>query len=342
MQITTKDFGNDYSLITITNDNGFELSLTDLGARIVSLKVPVSTGKREIVLGFDSASEYLQKDSFIGASIGRVAGRIKDGKFNIDDQSYQVQINEGTNTLHGGTPGFDTKKWAYKIVEGQNESSVIFHLDSPEGEHGFPGNMSIDVTYTFNNDNIWHLETTAKTDKDTLYNPTNHVYFNVMGDVTETIDDNSLQVDSDYFAPLQPNSIPTGEKMAVDGTPYDFRQAKTLREVFSSDFAQKNQVNGIDHPFFLNNPMVGKESAKLVSADKEVSVSVSTDATSLVMFTANFGDNTPIMHGKKLANHAAITFETQSAPGSERFPEFGDIVLRAGDTYKTVTEFKLN
>lgn len=342
MQVKTKDFGNNYDLITIINDNGFELSLTDLGARIVSLKVPTSTGKREIVLGFDSANEYLEKDSFIGASIGRVAGRIKDGKFNINDQSYQVQINEGTNTLHGGTPGFDTKKWTYKISENENEIAVIFHLDSPEGEHGFPGNMSIDVKYLLNNDNIWHLETTAKTDKDTLYNPTNHVYFNVMGDVTETIDDNLLQVDSDKFAPLEPDSIPTGKKMSVDGTPYDFRQAKTLHDVFISDFAQKNQVNGIDHPFFLNNPAVGKESAKLVSPDKEVSVSVSTDATSLVIFTANFGEVTPIMHGKKLANHAAITFETQSAPGSEQFPEFGDIVLRVGDTYKTVTEFKLN
>ncbi|MHC9537459.1 galactose-1-epimerase [Dellaglioa sp. BT-FLS60] len=342
MKTTTKDFGNDYQLITMTNDNGFELSLTDLGARIVSLKVPTSTGKREIVLGFDSASEYLEKDSFIGASIGRVAGRIKDGKFNIGDQSYQVQINEGTNTLHGGTPGFDTKKWAYKIVEGQNESSVIFHLESPEGEHGFPGNMAIDVTYTFGNDNIWHLETTAKTDKDTLYNPTNHVYFNVSGDVTETIDNNLLQVDSDYFAPLEPDSIPTGEKMAVAETAYDFRQPKLLHDVFTSDFAQKKQVDGIDHPFFLNNPAVGKESAKLVSSDKEVSVSVSTDQTSLVIFTANFGEDTPIMHGKKIANHAAITFETQVAPGSERFPDFGDIVLRAGDTYKAVTEFKLN
>ncbi|MBF8808533.1 MAG: galactose-1-epimerase [Enterococcus lacertideformus] len=338
MTITEKDFGQGYRLITLTNKCGLQLAVTDLGARIVRLAIH----NKELVLGFDSAQEYLSKDAYIGASIGRTAGRIENGQFSLNDQTYQLHVDPVTgHTLHGGSPGFETKKWSYQIFENEQECTVKFNTLSPDGEHGFPGNLSVEVCYTLTKDNVWRVQTCAISDKETLFNPTNHVYFNLTGDVTQSIDEHTLWLDSDYFAPLRADSIPIGIKTAVIDTPFDFRTPKTLASVFASDFEQKNLFDGIDHPFFLNKQGLKNVSAYLLSPDKKVKVSVSTDASSVVLFTANFGLDTPEIHGKKSANHGGITFETQIAPGAEQYPTFGNVYLAPHTTFKTVTEFKI-
>lgn len=342
MNITTKDFGAGYTIITITNPNGLQLTVSDLGARITSLKVPTTNGLRELVLGFDTAKEYLEKDVYIGASIGRVAGRIQNGTFQIDRKIYKVQVDETTgNTLHGGTPGFESKKWQYQIIDNDDEASVIFYTVSPDGENGFPGNLYVEIRYTLTSANVWKVETRATSDKDTLFNPTNHVYFNLTGDVTQPVDEHTLWVDSDRFAPLNRESIPIGEKLPVEGTAFDFRKSVKLKEIFNSTFDQKELVGGIDHPFFLNRPELSRSSVKLSSPDEVVTIEIATKEPSVVIFTANFGENTPIMHGKQLANHGGITFETQVSPGAEQYPDFGDIVLRTDSTYQTMTEFHI-
>lgn len=338
MHITEKDFGKNYHLITIENEAGFHLSVTDLGARIVSLG-----REMELVLGFDSAEEYLAKDAFIGASIGRTAGRIEAGRFTLEGQNYQVMTDPlNGHSLHGGQPGFETKKWDYTIEEGEKEASIIFTTVSPDGEHGFPGNLNVEVRYTLTQENVWRLTTKGVSDQTTLFNPTNHVYFNLTGDVTQSIDNHQLWVNSADFAPLRQDSIPTGEKATLAGTPFDFQTPKNLAGVFTSDFEQKNQFNGIDHPFFLKENDLNTPAAKLVSPDGTVEVVVSTDASSVVIFTANFGDNAPEMRGKKLADHGGITFETQIAPGAEQYPAFGSIKLAANEPFETTTEFKIN
>ncbi|MCU5684936.1 galactose-1-epimerase [Bacillus wiedmannii] len=342
MNITTKDFGAGYTSITITNLNSLQLTVSDLGARITSLKVPTSNGLRELILGFDTAKEYLEKDLYIGASIGRVAGRIRNGTFQIDGEIYKVQVDEKNgNTLHGGTPGFESKKWQYCVVENNDETSVIFHMVSPHDENGFPGNLDIDIRYTLTNTNVWKVETRATSDKDTLFNPTNHVYFNLTGDVAQPVNEHTLWVDSDRFAPLDSEGVPIGVKLPVEGTAFDFRKPVKLKETFSSNFVQKELVGGIDHPFFLNQPELSHSSVKLTSPDEVVSIEVATEEPSVVIFTANFGGNTPLMHGKQLANHGGITFETQVCPGAEQFSNFGDMVLRADSTYQTATEFHI-
>lgn len=342
MNIIRKDFGAGYTIITITNLNGLQLTISDLGARITSLKVPTTNGLRELVLGFDTAQEYLEKDLYIGASIGRVAGRIQNGTFQIDGEIYKVQIDETTgNTLHGGTPGFESKKWHYQVIDNNDEASVIFHTVSPDGENGFPGNLDVEIRYTLTNTNVWKVETRATSDKDTLFNPTNHVYFNLTGDVTQPVDEHTLWVDSDRFSPLDQESIPIGEKWPVEGTAFDFRKPVKLKETFNSTFSQKELVDGIDHPFFLNRPELSHSSVKLISPDEVVTIEIATKEPSVVIFTANFGKNTPLMHGKQLANHGGITFETQVSPGAEQYSDFGDMVLRADSTYQTMTEFHI-
>lgn len=338
MQITENDFGSGYQLITIKNESGFHLSVTDLGARIVSLG-----HDKELVLGFDSADEYLEKDAFIGASIGRTAGRIENGRFTLDGQEYQVAIHPETgHSLHGGQPGFETKKWDYTIENGDEEASIIFTLTSPDGEHGFPGELKIEVRHTLTQDNVWRVTTKGISDQTTLFNPTNHVYFNLNGDVTEAIDEHKLWLNSDAFAFLRPDTIPTGEIVNSVGTPFDFQSEKAMADVFNSDFEQKNQCNGLDHPFFLKEKDLQKPAARLTSPDGNIELIVSTDSSSVVIFTANFGEDGPEMHGDKLAHHGGITFETQIAPGAEQFPEFGSIKLPENETFETTTEYKIN
>ncbi|MFC4770383.1 aldose epimerase family protein [Enterococcus hermanniensis] len=337
MHITEKDFGHGYRLITIENESGFHLSVTDLGARIVSLG-----NARELVLGFDSATEYLEKDPYIGAMVGRIAGRIENGHFSLEERNYQVTTDPLTgHCLHGGKPGFESKKWAYHIEENKDTTSVIFSTISPDGEHGFPGNLTIEVRYSLTEENIWELTTKAISDQTTLFNPTNHVYFNLTGDVTKPIDQHQLWLNSSNYAPLRSDSIPTGEKVTVTDTAFDFQVAKTLDRVFSSNFEQKVLFNGIDHPFFLNSSNLQELAAKLSSPDGLIELEVFTDASCIVIFTANFGENTPEMHGKNLADHGGITFETQTAPGAEQFSTFGSISLLANQPYETTTRFKI-
>ena len=175
MSITIKDFGKGYHLLILTNKRGLQLAVTDLGARIVSLKA----FDRELVLGFDTPEEYLEKDAYIGASIGRTAGRIEKGQFTLGEHTYQLSTDPATgHSLHGGSPGFEAKKWAYQTIEDEQGDSVIFTTESPDGEHGFPGNLRVEVRYTLTQDDIWRVTTRGISDQTTLFNPTNHVYFN--------------------------------------------------------------------------------------------------------------------------------------------------------------------
>lgn len=343
MEILTQPFGAQATSYTLINDHGVALSVTDFGARIVSLRVPLATGERELVLGFDSAEEYQQKDTFIGATIGRVAGRIAGAHWAHDGVDYQFEANENDNTLHSGVIGFDQRYWQAEPQVTATEARVVFTYVSEDGENGFPGQVTVNVTYALANDNVWRLTYEAVTDAPTLFNPTNHVYFNLTGDPSQSVAAHQLKITADTFAPIGDKNLTTGEIRSVAGTSFDFRAAKPVGTTIESTDDQHQRVgHGLDHPFLLQDTQ-GAPQAELLSPDGLVRVAMTTTAPAVVVFTGNFGtDFTLPMRQSQLKNHGGITLETQAVPGAERFASYGDIVLTPASPYQQVTEFELD
>lgn len=342
LKVSKKKFGQTAILYSLTNDSGITMNVTDLGARIVDLIVPVNGKERNIVLGFDTEQEYHTKDMYFGATIGRVAGRIRNGSFSIDDENYQLPVSpENGHTLHGGEASFEAKIWDAKIEQSSDQVSVIFSYVSPDKENGFPGELNARVSYSLTNKNEWIIDYQAETDKATLYNPTNHVYFNLTGDVTQSIDAHELVVEADRFAVVNEDTTVTGELRSVSETPFDFRQSKTMKQVFETNYEQNSLVNGLDHPFILNHTGFVKPQAIITAPDKELSIEMYTDRPAVVIFTAQFEEG-PEIRGKKLVHHGGITLETQVSPGAVEFDGFGDIVLYPETTYQSRTMYKIN
>ena len=336
MTITTQAFGNGATLYTLTNNQQVSLSATDLGARIVNWIIPTKEGnKKNIVLGFDNAQDYKTIDHYLGSTIGRVAGRIAKGNFIIDQQAYHVKT-QGEHTLHGGPDSFETKLWKTTIDEDKNQ--LIFSYFSLDDENGFPGNLKVQVTYTLTEDNEWLIDYYANTDAPTLFNPTNHVYFNLTGDHEQTIHSHTLQLASESFAVVNPDVTVTGEKRCVEGTPFDFRKPQKLAQVFNTDYEQNKLVGGLDHPFFLEK--TNQPQAIITSPDETITVEMMTDEDAVVIFTGNFGpDKTD--GSQKIRNFTGVTLETQASPGAIEFKNFGDIILRPNQNYHSQTRFKV-
>ncbi|MDR1606472.1 MAG: galactose mutarotase [Streptococcaceae bacterium] len=336
MTTSLTDFGDGYQLITLENSRGLRLSCTDFGARLTSL----TKNGRELVLGFDQASDYQQElgDAiYYGAIVGRVAGRISGAEADISGQRYKLTANEkGRNTLHGGGEnGLHDKKWEVELGDNQ----VIFTTTLADGLHGFPGNVAVKVIYFLNDEDEWGYEILATSDQDTLWNPCHHVYFNLTGDVSQPLDHHKLWLNASHYEPLK-EGLPSFTKADVTGTALDFTKEKAIGDALHSLDKQITENNGIDHPFFLDDQQ-GVQ-ARLISPDGQLSVELSTNQPSVVIFTANFGDNTPIARGNRLAHQGALTFETQVAPGAEQNASFGTLLLKAGEPYYNQTIFKIN
>ncbi|MGX6979676.1 aldose epimerase family protein [Vagococcus elongatus] len=340
MKISTTNFGANATLYTLENDHQVKLMATDLGARIVKWLVPQQEGHTNIVLGFDKGEDYQTIDSYLGSTIGRVAGRITDGKFEIDGTKYQVttQPEQSNNTLHGGPDSFETKLWQAETFVGTDYVQIVFHYQSPDGENGFPGNMAISVTYTLNNNNEWRIDYKATTDKATLFNPTNHVYFNLTDNHEQTVHQHKMQLASDSFAVINDDVTVTGELRSVMDTPFDFRDAQPLTQIYESDYPQNTLVGGLDHPFVLREDVPVQ--AKLISPDEKISVEMTTTEPAVVVFSGNFGPEAPGV--KKVKNFTGITLETQELPGAIEFENFGDIVLKPENTFTSTTTYKVN
>lgn len=336
MNIKIRDFGLGSSLITLTNQQGVSISFTNFGARIVDWQ---KDGKR-LVLGFDSAQEYLEKDVYPGATVGRTAGRIKDGLVEICGKQVQLNQNDGLQTLHGGDASMHTKLWEYNITNLSDKAQVSFKLTSADGENGYTDQLSVTVVHTFDEANHWTIDYQATTTKDTVFNPTGHVYFNLTGDASQPIDQHVLQLAASRFVPLKDKTqVVRGDIVDLKGSDLDFRTPKILGEALSSNMEQVQLVGGIDHPFLLDDVTLEKEQARLSLGD--LSISVRTDRPSIVVFTANFGDLGTVYHGRSQVNHGGITFECQVSPGSQQIPELGDITLVAGETYRAKTIYQL-
>ncbi|PCS01394.1 aldose epimerase [Lactococcus fujiensis] len=337
MKISTKDFGLGSTLINFTNEAGVSISFTNLGARVVDWIV----GKKNIILGFETAQEYLAKDAYPGATIGRTAGRIKNGQVVINDKIVQLNENEFPQTLHGGEDSFHTKLWCFEIFDQGDVAGVKFYLTSNDGENGYPGKLDVVVTHSFDENSCWAIDYLAKSTKDTVFNPTGHVYFNLNGDASQSVGNHTLKVAASRYVPLLDKSqIVRGDIADVNQTGFDFRAEKRIDDAFNSKTDQIDLVGGLDHPFLLDDVRLDKEQARL--ALDNLSVSVNTDRPSICIFTANFGDMGTVYRGKPEIHHGGITFETQIAPGSQQIPELGDISLKAGEAYHATTTYTLN
>src|SRR5438874_4509811 len=218
--------GSKVEAVTLTNSAGMSARIITLGATLQSLVVPDRSGKKEdVVLGYDTAQEYLTRPNFFGASVGRYANRIAKGKFTLDGKAFTLATNDGPNSLHGGTRGFDKRMWKIDSVSSGAEAKVVLSYVSADGEEGFPGEMKVTAAYSLNEQNELKLEYRATTSKSTVLNLTNHSYFNLAGNDARDVMGNLVTLHAARFTPVDATLIPTGERRAVAGTPFDFRSA---------------------------------------------------------------------------------------------------------------------
>ena len=334
---------NDHSvnLYTLKNKNGMEVCITNFGGRIVSVMVPDKNGNmKDVVLGFDSIADYVNIPSDFGASIGRYANRIKDGKIVIDGDTIQLPQNNFGHCLHGGPKG-----WQYQVYEAKQIDGTKLELvrQSPDGDENFPGNVTAKVTYTLTDDNSIDISYEATTDKKTVINMTNHSYFNLSGDAQKPITDHLLYVNADKFTPVDSTFMTTGEILDVKGTPMDFAVAKTVgQDIDKYEYDQLKNGNGYDHNWVLNtNGDIKQVAARLTSPVSGITLEVYTDEPGIQVYSGNFLDGT--VKGKKgivYNQRAAICLETQHYPDSPNKPEWPSVLLEPGKTYRSHCIFK--
>ncbi|CZR07482.1 aldose 1-epimerase [Trichococcus flocculiformis] len=344
MRVKKSPFGQHGAyLYSIENDQGTVLEFSDYGARIVNVFVNMNGKHRNIVLGFDSAEEYALKDSYIGATIGRVAGRVSDASFHMDGKIYSLSKNDDTNCLHGGENSIDSQIWQTVIEEQEKRVTLRFSIISPAWDNGFPGNLEMTVSHTLTNDDQWIIEYQATTDKTTLFNPTNHVYFNLNQQTTDEIGNHFLSIAADKFGVLTDTLIPTGELRDVTGTPFDFRNPAgiPINQGLNSNYEQNALVNGYDHPFILSENIQNSPQVVLENSQRNIKIEMSTDAPAVVIYTSNMVTYPIEMRDSFQVKHGGVTLETQILPDAVNQDGFGSTILKPTELFKSSTTFKI-
>ncbi len=333
--------GTDVTAYTLTNPDGISLTAMTYGATITELLMPDKNGKTEnVILAMDSLGDYVTHRPFYGATIGRVAGRISKGAFDLDGTSYQLVVNEGVNHHHGGPTGLDTQVWDAEVQTSADEASIHFTTVDEDGANGYPGTLSVTVSYTLTADNEWKVAYRATTDQATLFNPTNHVYFNLSGDNNKPILQHNLQLNSAVFAELGDGNLPTGALLPAEGTPFDFRNGGKLTVAADGSHPQTRKVAGFDHPFLLQHDE-GQPDAILSDTESGRCVKMYTDQDCVVIYMHNAATDKYTIGGNPVIQYAGITLETQALPDAINQEGFGDIVLRPEEVYAAETIYKL-
>lgn len=335
--------GKKTALYTLVNEAGMEVCVTNFGGRIVSVMVPDRNGDfKDVVLGFDSIAAYFPENnkSDFGASIGRYANRIDHGRIVIDGDTIQLPVNNFGHTLHGGPDG-----WQYKVYDAAqpNDSTVVLTIDSPDGDNNFPGNVKATVTYTLHGDNSLAIDYSATSDAKTVINMTNHSYFNLNGDASKPITDNLLIVNASAFTPVDTTYMTTGEILAVEGTPMDFRNGKIIGDdIRNFDFEQIKNGNGFDHNWVLDTKGdISKSAAVVKSPVTGIVLTTFTDEPGIQVYSGNFLDGSVAgKKGVKYQQHAGICLETQHYPDSPNKPQWPSVLLEPGKTYESHTVYR--
>ena len=340
---TTKD-GEQVDIYTMKNDNGMIVKFLSYGGIITEMDVPDRSGQNgDAVLGFNNLADYETKSPYFGAIIGRYANRIGGAKFTLDGVEYKLPANDGPNSLHGGDKGFDKRVWAVKPVQaGAGSAAAELTYVSKDGEEGYPGNLTVHVTYTLTNANEFRMDYEATTDKPTVINLTNHAYFNLAGNGSGSIEGQLMMINADRYTPIDSTLIPTGELAPVAGTPFDFRYATPIGARIRSGDEQLVYARGYDHNFVLNRTGNGLElAARAYDPETGRILEVLTTEPGIQFYTGNFLDSTLLgSAGKQYRQTDAFTLETQHFPNSPNKPNFPSTVLRPGETFKSTTVYK--
>lgn len=341
MDITKEEYGklgektiNKYIL---KNNKGMEVNIIEYGARITKISVPDKDNKFEnVVFGFDTLEEYIADQSFQGAICGRVAGRIRNAEFYLNNEKYQLTKNDGINHLHGGEKNFSNVVWTGKIGRTYDTVFVELKYHSKDGEEGYPGNFDISVKYTLDNNDTLTIDYRGKTDKPTIANLTNHAYFNLSGDFTEDIHKHSLEVDSLKYCELDDQSIPTGRFVEMDRIgdhPFNFNIEEDIEKCFEYTPVEIASLfyfhfeNGMDHPFLLT----GDRAIKLSHYESGRNLSIETDKDAVVIYTSG---NSPEPQRFK-----TICLEVQNLPDAINYEYFGDITITPEKEYKSTSRY---
>ena len=310
------------------------------GGTLQSLRVPDRDGKPvDVLLGFDSLEPYLTHDKFLGALVGRYANRIGAARFTLNGKVYPLAANDnGVNHLHGGLDGFNRRVWT---VESASENRLLLSLFSPDGDQGYPGNLTVQVTYTLTAEGLT-IDYRAESGRDTVCNLTNHAYFNLSGHDSGPVLDQTIQIPADRYTPTDPLSIPTGEIAPVEGTPMDLRTPAPIGARIGEDFPQLLQAGGYDHNWIPNGqPGALRTAARAASAVTGVSMEVLSTLPGIQFYTGNYLDGCPAgKGGAPYARRWGFCLETQFYPDSPNQPGFPSCVLRPGETYAHTTVFR--
>jgi aldose 1-epimerase len=329
--------GKPVTLYTLKNKQGMTCKVMDYGATLVSLKAPDRIGRMgEVTLGFENFDDYLTKSPYFGCAVGRVGNRIRGGKFDLDGKTYQLALNDGPNSLHGGKIGFDKKIWTVAAVTA---NSILFNLTSPDGDEGYPGELKITLRYTLGHDQTLRMEYAVTAKQRTIQNLTNHTYFN-LGD--ENILKHRIRVLSDAITPVDETLIPTGELMPVEGTPFDLRQLTTIGKGIDEDHIQLQRGLGYDHNWVLSR-RAGRlrRAAELHEPKSGRFMEVFTTEPGIQFYSGNFIAGPLVGHGgKNYEKRGGLCLETQHYPDSVNQSKFPSVVLDAGKTYRSTTIYK--
>lgn len=330
---------------TLTNRQGAEVKLITYGGTITSIRMPDRDGQfANVTLGFDNLADYESKSPFFGSIIGRYGNRIAKGQFTLNGKQYMLAATDGPNALHGGEKGFDKVVWDAEEITENGAAGVAFSRISPDGEEGYPGTLTVRVSYVLTDANELRMQYHATTDAPTIVNLTNHAYFNLRGEGNGSIEDHILFVDADRYTPVDTTLIPTGELASVADTPFDFRVPKRIGAGLRTNHEQIAIAQGYDHNFVLNRAGDGlRLGARVYEPASGRILEIHTTEPGMQFYSGNFLDATLVGSSGRLYRQGdAFALETQHFPDSPNQPPFPSTVLQPGEVYDTTTIYKFD
>lgn len=332
--------GKEAHLYTITNRNKMSITVSDFGAVLVSLFVPDCSGQMtDVVLGYDELCKYEDNFDMLGTTVGRNVNRIENASFKLGGKTYRLAVNENNNNIHSSMEnGFHKVLWR---AEAEGDNGIAFCYESPDGENGFPGRLRVRVVYSLTDDNEMTITYQGRADRDTVFNPTNHSYFNLDGIQNGGITDTLVQIDADAYTPIKSGIIPTGEIKTVCGTPFDFRTLKRIAEDLGTADEQLKLAGGYDHNFVLNNWGQGiRFAAKAIGKKSGIVMEIFTDLPGLQFYTGNTTRDVAGKGGCLITKYSGFCMEPQFFPNSINISDFPAPVLKKDTDYETVSKYR--